>query len=157
MLKLCRIMNITVLCTWHPCKAISYLSDVHELQDYLERDIKWSNRNKMTLHEDLSTYVMVKTPRISFNLPFTSKSHLRDLGVMISDDLFLVKISKTILIYIICDKTRQMAASRVFSVFLTLGCPVSSQHEPQKYFSPFTSLLFDATWSTALHFGHYPK
>ena len=117
------------------CKPIAYCSDVSDLQNDLENVIDWSNRNNMALHEDKFEYIshrenmsntLLSLPFIaiyfqyhtSSGVTLTPTSHLRDLGVIISDDL-----SWTRQIGNICNKARQMGAW-VFSVFSTRSTEV---------------------------------
>lgn len=112
------------------CKAISHMSDVHLLQTDLENVLDWTDRNNMTAHEDKFDYMCHRenVSNLLLHLPFISmcfhystpsgvdispKSHIRDLGVITSDDLSWSKHIGTI-----CVKARQMAAW-VFSVFYT--------------------------------------
>ena len=121
------------------------MSDFHELQEDLKHVIKWSKCNNRTLHEDNFEYICHREVlfNILFNLHFTSmcfeyqissgislppKSHLRYLSALMSDDL---SWSKHIGTYV----TRLAK--------LLLGCPGAFLTR-RKYFSPYTSLLFDA-------------
>ena len=117
------------------CKSISYCSDVSTLQSDLDNVIDWSSRNNMALHEDKFEYITHRENMSNtlLSLPFTSMyfqyhtssgetltptSHLRDLGVIISEDLSWSKHIGTI-----CNKARQMGAW-VFSVFSTRSTDV---------------------------------
>ncbi len=111
-------------------KSVTCEQDVSLLQDDLFSVIQWSERNNMTLHMDKFEYMCHQHNRRStlVELPFVSElyqysiSHdksltpvgqLRDLGVLISNDLSWTPHIKTI-----ANKARQKAAW-VFSVFQT--------------------------------------
>ena len=110
--------------------AVSCEQDVSALQDDLINVIQWSERNNMALHKDKFEYMchrhngrnpLVELPfvselyqySVSETLSLAPVGQLRDLGVLVSDDL-----SWTPHIKAIANKARQKAAW-VLSVFQT--------------------------------------
>lgn len=110
--------------------SVTCEQDVSVLQNDLNSVIKWSERNNMALHKDKFEYMCHRHNRRSalVELPFVSELYqysvsndkslapvgqLRDLGVLVSNDLSWQPHIKTI-----ANKARQKAAW-VFSVFQT--------------------------------------
>jgi len=110
--------------------SITCEQDVSLIQNDLNSVIKWSERNNMALHKDKFEYMCHRHNRRSalVELPFVSELYqysvskdkslapvgqLRDLGVLVSNDLSWQPHIKTI-----ANKARQKAAW-VFSVFQT--------------------------------------
>lgn len=110
--------------------AVRSEQDVKLLQQDLENVIQWSDRNNMALHKDKFEYMCHKSNKQHFltELPFVNECYqyrvsndiileptyqLRDLGILVSDDL-----SWSPHIRAIANKARQKA-SWVLSVFHT--------------------------------------
>ena len=113
-------------------KSISCENDVSALQSDLNSVMQWSERNNMALHKDKFEYMCHRPSRKNTlelaELPFVAELHqysvaegnslppvgqLRDLGVLVSDDLSWTPHIKSI-----ANKARQKAAW-VLSVFQT--------------------------------------
>ena len=113
-------------------RSISCENDVSALQSDLNSVMQWSERNNMALHEDKFEYMCHRPSRKNTlelaELPFVAELHqysvaegnslppvgqLRDLGVLVSDDLSWTPHIKSI-----ANKARQKAAW-VLSVFQT--------------------------------------
>ena len=108
-------------------RAISAYEDMAQLQQDLDKVVKWSVENNMTLHEDKFEYMAHSCNRNNLlqHLPFNSEiyqystnkgvltpvNHLKDLGVTVNSTLNWTTHIKAIAI-----KARQKAAW-VFSVF----------------------------------------
>ena len=114
-------------------KSITCENDVSALQSDLDSVMQWSERNNMALHKDKFEYMCHRLNRKNTlelaELPFVAELHqysvsaqgnsltpvgqLRDLGVLVSDDLSWTPHIKSI-----ANKARQKAAW-VLSVFQT--------------------------------------